>query len=77
MARPLKYLEGSTIRSMDEFADLIRAGHYVIDRRSGQRVNPGWAASWQFRMAMNAIREGHILRAIPNPEHPDNKETTE
>ena len=75
MARPLKYLEGQPLRSMDELADQIDAGRYMIHLFTGQRINPAWAASWQFRMAQNLVRKGLLLRAVPNPEHPDNKET--
>lgn len=74
MARPLKYLEGPKITSLDELSEIISAGGYIIVAATKQRVNPGWAASWQFNFAANAIKRGVLLRAIPNHEHTD-KET--
>lgn len=74
MPRPLKYLEGRPIRSLDELNDVIAAGGYIIHTLTFQRIHPGWAASWQFRMCADLIRKGLLLRAIPNPDHPDNKE---
>ena len=75
MSRPLKYLEGSPISTIAEFDAIIRAGHYLINRNTKQRIHPGWAGSWQYRIAANTVRRGVLLRAIPNPKHPDNKET--
>lgn len=72
--RPLKYVEGEPIETMNALAEQIAAGGYLIERTTKQRIHPGWAASWQFSMCMNAIRRRSLLRAIPNPEHPDNKE---
>jgi hypothetical protein len=76
MARPLKYLEGPPILSLNELHDQLKSGRYIIDARTGQRVHPGWAESWQLRMAAASVERGLLLRAIPNPDHPDNKETT-
>lgn len=74
MTRPLKYLEGKPIETIGDFAREIKAGRYIIVAQTGQRVNPGWARSWQFSMCLSAIRRKSLLYAIPNPEHPDNKE---
>lgn len=74
MSRPLKYLEGPPITSMDELADQIETGGYIIEATTKQRIHPGWAASWQLRMCLNSIRNRRLLRAIPNPEHPHHKE---
>lgn len=74
MSRPTKYLPGPPIQTLADFDLLLRSGRYIIDARSGQRVNPGWAGSWQYRMVSNLIAQGRLLRALPNPEHPDNQE---
>lgn len=77
MSRPLKYIEGDPITSMNEIAEAIEAGQYIIQRRTKQRINPGWAGSWQFRMVVDGVRKQIFARAIPNPKHPDfQKETT-
>lgn len=76
MGRPLKYLEGAPIETIEEFAAEIQAGRYLIVRETKQRVHPSWAASWQFRMALHAVQRRSLLRTRPNPEHPDNKAST-
>lgn len=73
MPRPLKYIEGPPIRSMEEFAQHIEAGGYFIQLWTKQRIHPGWAASWHFRDCLRAVRGGSLLRAVPNPDHPDNQ----
>jgi hypothetical protein len=74
MTRPLKYLEGPPITGLDEFAAHIEAGNYFIDARTKRRIHPAWANSWQFNMVRAAVRRGHILQAIPNPEYPASDE---
>lgn len=75
--RPLKYIEGKPITTMDEFSEVMEARQYIIHRLTKQRINPGWAASWQFRMCMDGVRKQLFAHAIPNPENPDfQKETT-
>lgn len=76
MARTLKYLEGDPIKSIEEFSAEIEAGRYLIARQTKQRIHPGWAASWQFRMCLQAVRNRTLLRAIPNLDHPDSKKET-
>lgn len=84
MAKPLKYLPGARIETIGEFAEEITARRYLIwwwgprapEGKQGRRVNPGWAASWQFNMVLNDIKRGRLYRAVPNPEHPHNKEAT-
>lgn len=85
MPRPLKYLPGARIESIGDLAEEIAARRYVIAwrgtsppvGRQGQRIHPGWVASWQFNMAMNAVRNGHLYRAVFNPELTHNKESSE
>ncbi|WP_147450670.1 hypothetical protein [Rhodophyticola porphyridii] len=82
MAKPLKYLPGKRIKTIGEFADEIGTGRYLIDwhggvppeGRQGRRINPGWAASWQFNMICSLIERGCLFCTIPNPKHPHNKE---
>lgn len=82
MPRPLKYLEGDPITSMDDLARELHAGRYIIWKpdahyRPGRRVHPGWAASWPVKLAAGYVRHRWLLFAIPNPEHPDNIRNTE
>jgi hypothetical protein len=67
----LKYLEGTPIKTIAEFAEAMERREYIINATTKQRINPSWAMSWQFRMCADGIRKGVFLRAIPNPEHPD------
>jgi len=76
MGRPLKYLEGEPIETIEDFAAEIQAGRYLIVRTTQQRVHPSWAASWQFRMALKAVQSRSLARTRPNPEHPENKVKT-
>lgn len=75
MARPLKYLPGEPFASLDAVAEHALAGGYFIVKKTGQRLHAGWVCSWPFTMVAKVIRERGLLRAIPNPEHPDHKET--
>ncbi len=74
MPRPLKYVPGDVIPSMAALVEELEGNRFVIVKTTGQRVHPGWAASWQLNVAMNAIRSRSLLYAIPNPDHPDNKD---
>lgn len=74
MSRPLKYIEGPVIKTIAELADHISAGRYIINRQTKQRIHPGWACSWQFRMCLDGIKRRAFAQALRNPDHPDNKE---
>lgn len=73
MARPLKYLEGDVITNPLDAVKEILAGRYIID--GGKRQHPGWMGSQSVHLITSAVKRGHLRFAIPNPEHPDNKET--
>lgn len=74
MSRPLKYLEGDPITTIAEFAAVMEARQYIIHRHTKQRINPGWAGSWQFRVVMDGVRKQIFAHALRNPEHPDFQE---
>lgn len=78
MARHLKYLTGSRIETMQEFADEIAAGRYVImwwgadpTQQKGLRLHPEFISGWPFRLVQAHLNAGRLYRAIPNPEARD------
>lgn len=73
MARPLKYLEGDVITDTLDAVREILAGRYIID--NGKRQHPGWMGSMPLNLIKGATMRGHLRFAIPNPEHPDHKES--
>lgn len=79
MSRPRKFIPGPPIRSLNDLWARIARGEYILVAQPGrgkgrfQSVNPGWIASWQLRMTANAIERGSLRRALPNPDHPDNR----
>lgn len=72
MPRPLKYLEGDRITDPLDAIKEILAGRYIID--GGKRQHPSWMGAQQLHQIKIATDRGHLRFAIPNPEHPDNKE---
>lgn len=73
MPRPLKYLEGDMITDPLDAVREILAGRYIIER--GKRQHPGWMGSQPLNLIAGAVRSGSLRFAIPNPEHPDHKES--
>ena len=79
MPRPRKYVLGDRITSIADFAATLALGRYIIVKRgsgSEKRTHPSWAMAWPLRLCIQEIERGAIFHATPNPEHPDNKDTT-
>ena len=80
-SRARKYIPGQRIDTIADFVAELDAGHFIIvkhnERDPGKTTHPAWAGSWQLNMALRAIRLGVIYRALPNPEHPENMESTQ
>lgn len=75
MPRPLKYLEGEKITDPLDAVREVLAGRYLIE--GGKRQHPGWIGSQPLNHIKTSVKRGHMRFAIPNPEHPDNKEPTQ
>jgi hypothetical protein len=73
MSRKLKYLEGEVITDPHQVIDELIAGRYIIE--NGKRQHHAWITSQPLHSILSATRRGAYRFAIPNPEHPDNKET--
>lgn len=75
MSRPRKFLAGDIITDPVDVMRGVMAGQYIIER--GKPQHPGWIGSQPMRHIINATEGGAYRTAIPNPEHPDNREAAE
>lgn len=75
MARPLKYLPGEVITDPIDAVREILAGRYIIE--FDKRQHPAWAAGYSLNLIRAAVKARRLRFAIPNPEHPDNKEPSQ
>lgn len=73
MPRPRKYLKGPVIKSPLVAMSAILDGQYIIVNDKPQ--HPSWMGAQQLHQIAGAARRGSLHFAVPNPEHPDNKDT--
>jgi len=75
MPRALKYLKGEKITDVCAVVGEVMAGRYVIVW--DKRTHPLWITAQPLISMIHGVRHGAFFYAIPNPDHPDNKITTE
>lgn len=69
MGGELKYKEGPAFKTLDELAEHMARGGYIIIASTKRRTHPRWVACWQWHSVVAAISKGELLRADLNQNY--------
>lgn len=64
--RKRMYCRGKKIRTISRFEKVVQGGTGKYVWCFNKPVHPGWAASWQYRMIIHAIKVGILYEAKLN-----------
>ena len=73
MAKVRKYIKGPKIGPLGVFASVLR-GEYVM--QGDRPIHPSFMLSRRLNDVSWCCQRGQFFEATPNPDHPDNTETT-